>query len=142
MLFRSDSYPYLTVCTTSSHDMSTIRGWWGEDYARTQRYWKTILKKKGDAPSACEPKVAEEIIGQHLDSPSMWAVFPAQDILAMSMSLCRPGDPREEQINEPADPHHYWKFRLHIALEKLVADKDFSGKVMRMVAGSGRNNTY
>jgi len=136
------SYPYMTVCTTSSHDMSTIRGWWGEDYARTQRYWKTILKKKGDAPSACESAIAEEILGQHLDSPSMWAVFPVQDILAMSETLRRPGDPREEQINDPANPHHYWKFRLHLQLEKLVADKDFSGKVMKMVADSGRCATY
>jgi 4-alpha-glucanotransferase len=136
------NYPYLTVCTTSSPDMSTIRGWWGEDYPRTQRYWKTILKKRGDAPSACEPETVREIVEQHLESPSMWAIFPIQDILAMSAELARPGDPREEQINDPANPHHYWKFRLHIAMEKLIAEKDFSSEIQKMVAGSGRLATY
>jgi len=135
-------YPYLTVCTTSSHDMSTIRGWWGEDYPRTQRYWKKILKKRGDAPSACEPETVRQIITQHLESPSMWAVFPVQDILAMSAGLRRPGDPREEQINDPANPHHYWKFRLHINIEKLIDEKDFSAEIQKMVASAGRLTTY
>ncbi|MBN1527119.1 MAG: 4-alpha-glucanotransferase, partial [Candidatus Omnitrophica bacterium] len=135
-------YPYLTVCTTSSHDMSTIRGWWGEDYARTQRYYNAILGHSGDAPSAFTPAVCSQIIGQHLDSPSMWAVFPVQDILALSAELCRPGDPREEQINDPADPHHYWKFRLHIDLEKLVAQKEFNTRVLKMVKDSGRRDLY
>ncbi|MBU0606152.1 MAG: 4-alpha-glucanotransferase [Candidatus Omnitrophica bacterium] len=135
------SYPYLTVCTTSSHDMSTIRGWWGEDYPRTQRYYKTILQKKGDAPSAASSGIVEAIIGQHLQSPSMWAIFPIQDLLAMSDDLKRPGDPREEQINDPANPNHYWKFRLHITLEKLLTEKDFSSHIEKIVITAGRSNT-
>lgn len=135
-------YPYLTVCTTSSHDMATIRGWWGEDYPRTQRYYKTILKKKGDAPSACDSAIAEAIITQHLESPSMWAIFPIQDILAMSEALKRPGDPREEQINDPANPHHYWKFRMHVTLEKLMAEKGFSSHIAKMVADADRSKSY
>jgi 4-alpha-glucanotransferase len=135
-------YPYLTVCTTSSHDMSTIRGWWGEDYARTQRYYNTILGHSGDAPSAFSPAICKEIISQHLDAPSMWAIFPIQDILAMSSELCRPGDPREEQINDPANPHHYWKFRLHIAMEKLLAKKEFNAELSEMVCAAGRGISY
>jgi 4-alpha-glucanotransferase len=135
-------YPYLTVCTTSSHDMSTIRGWWGEDYSRAKRYYNTVLGHSGDAPSACTPEIVCQVITQHLESASMWAVFPLQDILGLDKGLCRPGDPREEQINDPANPHHYWKFRMHLTLEKLIEQKDFNERLKEMVARSGRHDPY
>jgi 4-alpha-glucanotransferase len=72
----------------------------------------------------------------------MWAVFPLQDILGMSGSLRRPGDPRDEQINVPGDPAHRWEFRLHVSLEELIARQDFSARVLRMVAASGRHQAY
>jgi 4-alpha-glucanotransferase len=135
-------YSYLTVCSPSTHDMSTIRGWWEEDRARAQRFSRTILGHAGEPPQICEPRICEEIIGQHLESPSMWAVFPLQDILGMSGSLRRPGDPRDEQINVPGDPAHRWEFRLHVSLEELIARQDFSARVLRMVAASGRHQAY
>ncbi|MBA4419011.1 MAG: 4-alpha-glucanotransferase [Syntrophus sp. (in: bacteria)] len=135
-------YKYLTVCTTSSHDMSTIRGWWEEDRARTERFFHTILGRNNEPPVECEPTICEEIITQHLESPSMWAVFPIQDILAMSSRLRRPGDPQEEQINNPADPFNKWGFRLHISLEQLLSEREFSGKLRQMVWDSGRSRPY
>jgi 4-alpha-glucanotransferase len=136
------AYPYLTVCTTSSHDMSTLRAWWEEDRARTQRYYNTILGHYGGAPQSCEPWICQDIIVRHLESPAMWAIFPMQDILGMSGELRRPGDPRSEQINEPANPRHYWKFRLHVPLEKLLANKGFSAQITNMVAATGRLQAY
>ncbi len=135
-------YNYLTVCTTSSHDMSTLRGWWEEDAARTVRYYHAILGHESEPPATCEPPVCEEIIRQHLESPSMWAIFPIQDILAMSEELRRPGDPREEQINNPADPFNQWGFRLHVSLRELTAKTAFTMKIRRMVCDSGRNGPY
>ena len=38
-----NEYPYRSVCTISTHDMSTLRGWWEEDYLQTQRYYNTML---------------------------------------------------------------------------------------------------
>src|ERR1700733_3514751 len=35
--------PYLSVITPSTHDMSTIRGWWEEDRQLTQRFFNTEL---------------------------------------------------------------------------------------------------
>ena len=32
--------PYLSVVTPSSHDTSTMRGWWEEDRVRTQRFFR------------------------------------------------------------------------------------------------------
>lgn len=131
-------YDYLTVCTTSSHDMSTLRGWWGEDPARTHRYYADILKKDGEPPASAEPDICREIIAEHLASPSLWAIFPIQDILALDKDLRRPGDPREEQINDPANPHHYWKFRLHLSLEKLNSETAFAGSVAGLMKETGR----
>ena len=135
-------YSYLTVASTSSHDMSTVRGWWEEDPARTRRFFNVVLGREGEAPPTCEPAICEEIIRQHLESPSMWAVFPIQDLLGMSGNLRRPGDPREEQVNDPADMFHLWKFRLHLTTEQLLTEKGFSARLRQMVEDSGRNVPY
>jgi 4-alpha-glucanotransferase len=36
--FHPNDAPYLSVVTPSTHDMSTIRGWWEEDRGRTQHF--------------------------------------------------------------------------------------------------------
>jgi 4-alpha-glucanotransferase len=133
-----DAAPYLSVVTTSSHDMSTVRGWWEEDRVRTQRFFETILGHWREiAPFYCEPWVAREILVQHLHSPAMWAIFPLQDLLAMDNHLRRP-NPHDEQINVPSNPTHFWKYRLHLPLEELVDAIGFNEPLRAMVAASGR----
>ncbi len=46
---RLNEYPYRSVCTFSTHDMSTLRGWWEEDYQQTQRYYNQMLGHYGTA---------------------------------------------------------------------------------------------
>ncbi len=36
--FHPNDAPYLSVITPSTHDMSTIRGWWEENREKTQRF--------------------------------------------------------------------------------------------------------
>ena len=133
-----DAAPYLSVVTTSSHDMSTIRGWWEEDRVRTQRFFETMLGHRREvAPFYCEPWVAREILVQHLHSPAMWAIFPLQDLLAMDGSLRR-ANPHDEQINVPSNPQHFWKYRLHLPLEELVDAVGFNQPLREMVERSGR----
>ena len=130
--------PYLSVVTTSSHDMSTIRGWWQEDRVRTQRFYETILGHwRAVAPFYCEPWVAREILVQHLHSPAMWAIFPLQDLLAMDGHLRR-ANPDDEQINVPSNPEHFWKYRLHLPLEELVEAIGFNEPLRGIVQASGR----
>ena len=130
--------PYLSVVTTSSHDMSTVRGWWEEDRVRTQRFFETILGHWREvAPFYCEPWVAREIIDQHLQSPAMWAIFPLQDLLAMD-SYLRRANPHEEQINVPSNPAHFWKYRIHLPLEELVDAVGFNVPLRALVEASGR----
>ena len=112
---------YLSVVTPSTHDMSTIRGWWEEDREITQKFFNQELGQPGHAPETCEPWINKAIIGQHLSSPAMWSVFQLQDLLGIDPQLRR-CDPHAERINIPADPKHYWRFRLHLTLEDLFLE--------------------
>ena len=133
--------PYLSVTTTSSHDTSTLRGWWEEDRNRTQRFFNNILGQPGTAPEFCEPWIVRMILEQHLYAPAMWAIFPIQDLLAMDESLRRVF-PAEERINVPAISQHYWKYRLHLPLEQLMEEKQFNSMIKEMVSNAGRNSAY
>ncbi len=135
------NYPYLSVATPSSHDTSTIREWWEEDTNRTQRFYTQILGEQGGSPYFCETWVAEAIINQHNYSPSIWAIYPIQDLLAMDDKLRRQ-NPKDERINVPANPENFWKYRLHLNLEDLIKETDFNNKIKEMMKKSGRLNDY
>ena len=135
--FHPKHAPYLSVVTPSTHDMSTLREWWEEDRSRTNRFYNKMMGHYGMAPAVCEPWISREIIIQHLYSPAMWSVFQLQDILGLSDTLRR-DDPKEERINQPADPKHYWRYRMHLTLETLINEKEFNTGLKEMVAASGR----
>jgi 4-alpha-glucanotransferase len=135
--FHPNDAPYLSVVMPSTHDMSTVRGWWEENRERTQRFYNHTLGQWGDAPYFCEPWVNRAIILQHLYSPAMWSIFQMQDILGMSESLRRE-KPQEERINDPANPKNYWRYRMHIALEDLIKQTDFNSEFKDYVVNSGR----
>lgn len=129
--------PYLSVVTPSTHDMSTLRGWWEEDRAVTQRFYNEILRQPGDAPYFCESWINRMLVEQHLLSPSMWAIFQLQDLLG-SDSAIRRENPNDERINVPANPKHYWRYRMHLPLEDLQQATAFNSDLGRMVRNSGR----
>ena len=131
-------YPYMSVCTTSTHDMSPLRAWWEEeDRELIQRYYNEVLGREGKAPRKCTPEISEQIIRQHLDSPAMFTILPLQDWLGMSAEL-RFANAIEERINVPAICPYYWRYRMHLTLERLLSLKDFNEKVKKMVEESGR----
>ena len=66
-----------------------------------------------------KPWEVRRMLWDFLDSPSMLAIFPLQDWVAMDPQLRRP-DRMAERINEPANPHHHWRFRLHFDLHELM----------------------
>lgn len=130
-------YPYLSVATTSTHDMSGIRGWWEEDREHMQEFYNNVLGFEGAMPYFCEPYVCERIIMQHLESPSMLVVLPLQDWLSMDGSLRRE-KPQDERINVPAINPYYWRYRMHLTLEQLLDADDFNGKMRQMITRTGR----
>lgn len=129
--------PYLCVVTPSTHDMSTLREWWEEDRKMTQEFYNQLLGHYGTAPYYCEPWISKDIIMQHMKSPAMWSVFLLQDVMAMNDQIRRE-NPKEERINIPADPNHYWNYRMHITLEQLLAQEKFSEELKGMVTAAGR----
>ncbi len=130
-------YPYMCVCTTSTHDMTPIRAWWTEDRKITESFYKNMLGGEGDAPEVCPVGICEQIIRQHLESPAMFTILPLQDWLAIDSDL-RYANPDEERINVPAESRHYWRYRLHLTLETLLAAQDYDERLRTMVAESGR----
>ena len=135
--FHPSDAPYLSVVTPSTHDMSTIRGWWEENPQRTQVFYNQEMKQWGDAPYFCEAWINRAILLQHLHSPAMWSIFQLPDLLGSSETLRRV-DPREERINDPANPHHYWQYRMHISLEDLLQQKDFNLSLQQAIQEAGR----
>jgi 4-alpha-glucanotransferase len=136
-----NDYPYLSVSSTSTHDMSTVRGWWEEDRALTQRFFNEVLGFPGEAPFFCEDWVCQSVVNQHMHGTSIWAVFPIQDLLGMD-KIIRRENPGEEQINVPSNPRHYWRYRLHITLEELIRETGLNTQIQQLVYGSGRNPIY
>lgn len=126
-------YPYYSVCTTSTHDMSGIRGWWEENRDTTVAYYRDILQMPGDAPYFAEPRICKGIIEDHLASPAMLCILPLQDWLSVDGKLRR-DNPNEERINVPANSHQYWRYRMHLTLEELLVADDFNATVHKMIA--------
>lgn len=128
---------YRSVCTISSHDMPTLRMWWDENVQRTQEYYNTMLYRQGPAPHPLPGWLASDIISRHLTSPSMLCILSIQDWLATDEALCLP-DADAERINIPANPKHYWRYRMHLNIEDLAADKRFVQNITEMISQSGR----
>jgi 4-alpha-glucanotransferase len=128
--------PYMSVVSPSTHDMSTLRGWWKEDPQTTARFaWQMF--GIGEVSSELSGEMASNILRQHLQSPAMWAIFPLQDLLGMDETLRHP-DPEAERINVPAVIPFYWCYRMHLSLDQLAAADGFNRKLVRLIQQSNR----
>lgn len=130
-------YPYMSVCSPSSHDMATIRGWWESDSDRAAKFFHTYLHWFGIPPKDCTPDIVKTIVDDHLSSPSMFAIFPIQDLIGMDGHLRNPYA-ASEQINNPADPNHRWNFRFHMPVEQLLEIHGFNDMMRAMLKVHGR----
>ncbi len=139
--FHPKDAPYMSVVTPSTHDMSTVRGWWEEDRNKTQQFYNYELGHYGEAPYFCEAWINKEIILQHLYSPAMWSIFQIQDLLGINENI-RLENPNNERINIPSDPSHYWHYRMHISLEDLLKEKEFNEELKKYVYESGRTPDF
>ena len=54
----------------------------------------------------------------------------------MPLSSTVPWRPaKEETINDPTNPKHYWRFRMHVPLEDLAGDGEFLSGLQSMLSG-------
>lgn len=129
--------PYRSVCTISSHDTATMRMWWDEDKELTQEYYRTRLHRGDNAPHPMPGWLARDIIYRHLCSPSMLCILTLQDWLATDEKI-RLADENAERINFPANPKHYWRYRMHVNLEDLLECDDFNYSLQGLIRETKR----
>jgi len=127
----------LSVVTPSTHDMSTIRGWWEEDRALTQKFYNRELGLSGTAPTECSAQINRAVVQQHLASPAMWSIFQLQDLLGLDAHLRR-ADFSAERINVPAIPNFYWRYRMHLKLEQLQGAAEFNSQLRSLLVENHR----
>lgn len=124
--------PYFSVATIATHDMAPLRLWWRENEEQTQAFWHEALHHAGTAPDEATPEVCEEVVTRHIQSPSMLCLLSLQDLLAISPSL-RSKHPEDEQINVPANPNQYWRYRMHLNIEELIQASAFNDKLIAII---------
>lgn len=135
--FHPADAKYLSVVTPSTHDMSTIRGWWEEKRDLTQRFYNQQLGHWGQAPYFAEWWVCRDVLVQHLYSPAMWAIFQIQDLFSINQSIRRE-NPQDERINVPSNSKNSWRYRMHISVEDLLQADEFNNELHNYIMQSGR----
>ena len=129
--------PYRSVATISTHDMSPLRLWWDEDEERAQQFYNNALYKDGPAPHPAPGWLCEDVVAAHLFCPSILCLLSLQDLLSMDEDLRLP-DASAERINIPANPRHYWRYRMHLTIEQLLNSNSFNQRLRDLIENSGR----
>jgi len=127
------TFPYLSVCSTSTHDSETLRMWLG-------RRLKTISCKSDDTGETyydATAKDCEKVLRDNLASKSMFAIFPLQDWMSVNEKV-RNRFAYSERINNPAVPHWMWKYRMHITIEQLQESDALNNQISKLIKESGR----
>eukprot|EP00884_Botryococcus_braunii_P017590 jgi/Botrbrau1/4514/Bobra.60_2s0005.1 len=131
-------YPHLSVASPSCHDMAPIRAWWEDSSLEDRSYFMAeMLKEDRDPPDVCDSSIVKAVVQQHTDCPAMFAIFALQDLMGMCPEYCGRAA-SDEVINDPSNPRHYWRFRFHVKLEELIANKPFVANIHDMLLRSGR----
>ena len=125
--------PYLSVCTTGTHDTNPLRAWWEEDRDVTQKFYNDQMGWWGEAPQVMSPEIADFIVMQHMYSPAMWVILPLQDWLAVDGDVRLP-DANGERINVPANPRHFWNYRMHLTIEELLKKDEFNEHIRHLTS--------
>ncbi|SEA44794.1 4-alpha-glucanotransferase [Arachidicoccus rhizosphaerae] len=132
--------PYLSVVSPSTHDTSSLRGWWlSLSHSQQQLYYRQVLHQHGESPTGHDLPgwLNQLIIRHHLQSPAMWSIFLMQDLLNMEDSL-HIAEVDKEQINHPENPDQYWRYRMPVSIEQLLELKDFNKNLKEMVESADR----
>lgn len=129
--------PYLSVVSPSTHDTTTLRMWWEEDRGLIERYWREALGREGEPPTQATPEVVEAIVRRQMASPAMLCVVPLSDFLATDQDLRR-DELATERINDPANRHNKWRYRLEHTIDDLVAAASFNERLRAMIRDGAR----
>jgi 4-alpha-glucanotransferase len=67
----------------------------------------------------------------------MLCLLSLQDWLSIDEHLRLP-DQNAERINIPANPRHYWRYRMHLTIEQLLKADDFNHEVTLLIKQGNR----
>jgi 4-alpha-glucanotransferase len=67
----------------------------------------------------------------------MLCLLSLQDWLSIDEKLRLP-DQNAERINIPANPRHYWRYRMHMNIEQLLQADSFNEEISTLIIQSGR----
>ena len=75
---------------------------------------------------------------RQLRAGSILCILAWQDWMSIDGRL-RQADPASERINIPANPRHYWRWRMHLTVEQLLACDSLNEKIKKLIAQNGRD---
>jgi 4-alpha-glucanotransferase len=124
-------YPELSVACPSVHDSTSLRDWW-ENEADREGTWQfasaALGRDLGQYPDRLNADQVETLLELVARSASRFAVYPIQDLLAMSESL-RPSDSKKERINVPGTVGlENWTYRVPSSVEEILAEKKLKAR--------------
>ena len=61
----------------------------------------------------------------------MLTILPLQDWLSVDGDV-RAQDPAAERINVPSIPKYYWRYRMHLPIEELTANRKLTAKLKEL----------
>ena len=139
VLDNPDLYPYQSVSAFSTHDMSTIRGWWEENPSQAALLYKEIYAHEGSIPEKLSPEIAYAILNRELCGQSMLSIQALQDWLALTDKHYQEIPAEKEQINVPANIQNHWEYRMPGYLEDLLEDDILISQIKSLLSKSERN---
>jgi 4-alpha-glucanotransferase len=130
-----EALPFLSVCTPSVHDTSTLREWWENDNDKWP-FWDQIVAPAiareagsvaGGCPSSYSPETAARVIGAITSkAASVLCVFQIQDLLDLDQGFYS-ASPESERINIPGSWNDFnWSYRMPITIEELMKRKNLN----------------
>jgi 4-alpha-glucanotransferase len=121
------NFPEKSFCTTTLNGMIPLRAWWEKNEEKAALCYHTILKQVGKPPQILSASIAQQIVQAYLNSKSKFAIFPLQDLLAISEALRSP---------DAANEIKHW--RCHIYIEEFLLAKSFAKQIREMVKEARR----
>jgi 4-alpha-glucanotransferase len=127
-------YPLLSVCTPSVHDTSTLRGWWEEDAAERELFFRS-LGEQGACPPRMQLPLLSKIMAHCAGAQSLLCMFQVQDLLDLDQELWS-ADPGTDRINVPGTvTEQNWTWRMPVSVEDLSRRTGLRGKIRTVVDG-------
>ncbi|MCF0215634.1 MAG: 4-alpha-glucanotransferase [Fibrobacteraceae bacterium] len=130
--YSMGEYPRLSVCTTSCHDTSSLRGLWEEADFDKQMYWRHTNIATA-VPQNLAPPDVRNILNHVFSANSLFCILPVQDFFALSSTLSAKSA-EEERVNVPGTVGgKNWTYRMPCSVEQLLDVAPLISEIRKLV---------